>query len=613
MCGLAGFAGAGELADLAAMTRALAHRGPDGEGLYADPSHPVFLGHRRLSIIDIEGGAQPMWNEDGTIAVVFNGEIYNHLELRADLQARGHRFRSDHSDTEVLLHGYEEWGEALPERLNGMFALALWDRPRRRLFLTRDRFGEKPLYWARGKDLFLFASELQALAKHRQFAARPDRRALMKLLAYGFIPAPTAFWSGAQKLPGGGWLRYRLDTGEVETGSYWRFAIEPGGDMPEQRAADELGALLQRAVERRLMSDVPLGIFLSGGVDSSAVAAAAARARGAGSIDSFAIGFVEPSYDESAPARRMARHLGTRHHEEMLTMDAARALIPAVLGRLDEPLGDASLLPTYLLCRFARRQVTVALSGDGGDELFAGYDTFAALRLAALYRASVPGALHRGLRRLVDLLPLSARNMSLDFKLRRALGGVGHPPELWHPLWLAPLGPEAMAELFEERIDVEELYSEALAVWRGSASPHLADRAMEFYTRLYLPDDILAKVDRASMMNGLETRAAFLDNDLVDFVRRLPPTLKLKGRMRKYLLKRALAGLVPADILARRKKGFGVPLADWLRLLPYPGDNDFGLGLDTEAVRRWDEEHRRGRADHRLFLWSWMVLQHHAA
>jgi len=609
MCGLAGFAGAGDQNDLAAMTRALAHRGPDGEGLYADPEAPLFLGHRRLAIIDIAGGTQPMWNEDDTVAVVFNGEIYNHQELRRTLAARGHRFRSDHSDTEVLVHGYEEWGDGLPARLNGMFAFAIWDRPRRLLFLARDRFGEKPLYWAMAGELFLFASELSALARHRDFVPAVDRLSLMKLLAHGFIPAPNAFWKGARKLPGGSWLRYRLADRKIETASYWRFAIEPREDMPEAHAAEELGALLQRAVERRLMSDVPLGVFLSGGIDSSAVAAAAAALRGGGSIDSFAIGFREPSFDESAPAQRVARHLGTRHHQEMLTMAAARDLVPEVLARLDEPMGDASLLPTYLLCGFARRRVTVALSGDGGDELFAGYDTFAALAPARLYRALVPPPAHRGLARLAELLPISGRNMSLDFRLRRALGGLGHGAELWHPLWLAPLAPAAIAELLQEKVELEELYSEALAVWRTSASPDLADRGMEFYARLYLPDDILAKVDRASMMHSLEARAAFLDNDLVDFVRRLPPRLKLKGRVRKYLLKRALAGSLPADILKRRKKGFGVPLRDWLRELPYPGDRDFGLGLDLAAVHRWDAEHRQGAADHRLFLWLWQVLQ----
>jgi asparagine synthase (glutamine-hydrolysing) len=611
MCGLAGFAGIGDQEDIAAMTRALSHRGPDGEGLYADPCHPIFLGHRRLAIIDIAGGAQPMWNEDESIAVVFNGEIYNHRELRKLLESNGHRFRTAHSDTEVLLHGYEQWGTGLPQRLNGMFAFALWDRPRRTFFLARDRFGEKPLYWSRDRDLFLFASEMSALAKHRHFRPEVDAKSLAKLLGYGFLPSPNAFWRRTQKLPSGSWLRFELDRQAIEIVNYWRFRIEPGDAVPVQAAADELRVLLRTSVARRMMSEVPLGIFLSGGIDSSAVASAAVEANKPASVASFAIGFTEPSYDESKYARRVADWIGTQHHEEVLTIDAARDLIPQVLSHLDEPLADASLLPSCLLSRFASRHITVALSGDGGDELFAGYDTFAAIDLARLYRALVPPRLHTGFCRLADILPLSTDNMSFDFKLRRALAGLGRPAEFWHPLWLAPLPPDAIGDLMNERVEIDDLYSEALNIWNGSSSPELADRAMEFYASLYLPDNILAKVDRASMMYGLETRAAFLDNELVDFVRRLPSSLKLKGRIRKYVLKKALAGAVPKDILARPKKGFGVPLIEWLRRLPYPGDQGFGLTLDFNAVHRWHAEHRSGRADHRLFLWAWLVLQHH--
>lgn len=611
MCGLAGFVGAGDRADLAAMNARIAHRGPDGEGLYQDPAHPVFLGHRRLSIIDLEGGAQPMASADGGIVVVYNGEIYNHRELRAELEARGHVFHTDHSDTEVLVHGWREWGEELPIRLNGMFAFAIWDRARRTVFLARDRFGEKPLYWAQVDGLFLFGSELGALAGHSGFTPEIDPLALKKLLAHGFIPSPHAYWKHCRKLPGGSWLMLSLADGSVRQHDYWRFRIEPGEDIPEERAIEDVRALLMQAVERRLMSDVPLGVFLSGGVDSSAVAACAAKLRGGASVDTFAIGFTEPSFDESAFAARMAEYAGTRHHLDVLTMAGARDLIPEVLGRLDEPMGDPSILPTYLLCRFARRQVKVALSGDAGDELFAGYDTFAALKTAGLYRAMVPRPLHHGMRRLVELLPKSGRNMSLDFKLRRALAGVGHGPELWNPLWIAPLAPDAMADLFHEKVHVDDLYSEALAVWHGSASTSVVDRSLEFYTRLYLQDDILTKVDRAAMMNGLEARSVFLDNDLVEYVRRLPHHLKYKDGVRKYVLKKALAGLVPDDLITRRKKGFGIPLLDWLRKLDYPGDA-IG-GVRAGVARRWHEQHRAGKADHRSFLWCWTVLHHHHA
>lgn len=613
MCGLAGFAGPGGQDDIAAMTRRLAHRGPDGEGFYHDAASQVFLGHRRLSVIDIAGGAQPMADAAAEIVVVFNGEIYNHLELRRELEGRGHVFRSDHSDTEVLLHGWRAWGEALPQRLNGMFAFAIWDRRRQCLFLARDRFGEKPLYWAWQDERLLFASELTALAGHSGFRADVDRMAAAKLLAYGFIPAPHAYWRDVRKLPGGGWLRFDLPERKIATGRYWTFAIEPDGDMTDAAAAERLRGLLDQSVQRRLMSDVPLGVFLSGGVDSSAIAALAARQRGAAGIDSFSIGFREASYDETPYARQMAATIQARHHEEILTLDAALALVPQVLGQVDEPQGDPSLLPTWLLCRFARRHVTVALSGDGGDELFAGYDTFAALRLSRIYQAVIGrGGLHRGMRRLAALLPHSPRNMSFDYKLRRALGGLSHGPDLWHPTWLAPLPPDEIADLLDMRVDAEDLYAEALEVWQANRTGSLVDRGLEFYTRLYLQDDILAKVDRAAMLHGLESRAVFLDNDLVDFVRRLPSHHKLRGGKRKYLLKQALRGVLPDHILARPKKGFGIPLLDWLRDLPFQAG---ALPESVGAARAagWRQEHLAGKADYRLMLWCWMAMGYHAA
>ncbi len=606
MCGLAGFAGAGDRGDLEAMTRLVAHRGPDGEGFFLDPDYPVFLGHRRLAIIDVAGGAQPMASADGQIVAVYNGEIYNHRELRSELTAKGHVFRTDHSDTEVLIHGWREWRTGLPEKLNGMFAFAIWDRAKGAIFLARDRFGEKPLYWSLHRGLFLFASELTALRGHSAFIPEIDHTAVKKLLAYGFIPSPNAYWKYCHKLPGGSWLHFSVRDDSLLQQDYWRFRIEPDESIGERQAAEEVRARLMTAVRRRLMSDAPLGIFLSGGVDSSAVAACAMAERKGEGIDSFAIGFTEPSYDESRFAATMAEAAGTRHRLETLTLSSAQELIPHVLGRLDEPIGDPSLLPTFLLCRFAKAHVKVALSGDGGDELFAGYDTFAALKIARLYRALAPSALHRGMRRLVDLLPKSHRNMSLDFKLRRALAGVGHAPELWHPLWLAPLEPGAIAELFNEEVSVEELYSEALEIWRQSACNSLMGRSLEFYTRLYLQDNILAKVDRASMMNGLEARSVFLDNDLTDYVRRIPDRLKYRNGVRKYILKQALKGLVPKAILNRPKKGFGIPLAKWAHHLNCGAD---GIPeARPEIAQRWHDRHRRSEADYRSFLWCSAVL-----
>jgi asparagine synthase (glutamine-hydrolysing) len=611
MCGIAGFAGAGDRSDLAAMTASLAHRGPDGDGLSIDQEQRVFLGHRRLAIIDLDGGAQPMWNEARSIGIVFNGEIYNHRELRAELQAKGHRFRSDHSDTEVLVHGYAEWGEDLPERLNGMFAFAVHDVARRRLFLARDRFGEKPLYTYTKPGLFAFASELGALRRHRGFDEAIDPLALQKLFAFGYIPAPHALYRGAQKLPGGHALTVDVDSGRQSLRCYWRFRIDPDDSLTaadDDRLAEELRHLLSQAVARRLMSDVPLGVFLSGGVDSATVLALAAQHRPARDIDTFTIGFTEPSFDESAAARATATAIGSHHAQELLDLDAAARLIPEFLSRLDEPLGDPSLLPTALLARFTRRHVTVALSGDGGDELFAGYDPFKALAPARLYHRLAPPALHRGVRRLVDLLPFSTRNMSWDFKVKRTLMGLSYRPALWNPVWMSPVEPDALKDLFHAPLDIDAVYGDAIALWDEAPKKSVVDRTLEFFTNFYLPDDILMKVDRAAMMASLESRAVFLDNDVVDFCRRLPAHFKYRNGQRKYLLKKAVAPLLPRAVTQRPKKGFGIPTAAWLRELP-PARWVPVPGLDQTFVDGAWADHRSGRGDHRLLLWCWLSLQ----
>jgi asparagine synthase (glutamine-hydrolysing) len=612
MCGIVGFFGLGDQADLAAMTRALTHRGPDGEGVYIDAKAGLYLGHRRLAILDIAGGSQPMWNADRSVGIVFNGEVYNHCELRKLLEARGHVFRTSHSDTEVLVHGYAEWGEKLPARLNGMFAFAIYDRARRRLFLARDRFGEKPLYYYERPGLFAFASELSALRQHRCFSGAIDPRALQRFFAYGYLPAPSALYQGAAKLPGGHLLTVDLATGAARTRCYWRFRIEPDEtprDDAEDRLAEELRHLVAQAAARRLMSDVPLGVFLSGGIDSAAVLASTARHIPARSIKTFTIGFSEPSFDESDAARETAQILTSSHAEERLNLEVAKTLIPQILTRLDEPLGDPSIIPTFLLARFARRQVTVALSGDGGDELFAGYDPFRALAPAHWYQSLVAPALHRGIRTLADLLPVAHRNMSLDFKLRRTLMGLSYPPALWNPVWMAPVEPDAMADLFHAPLHADEIYGDAIALWDEDPRKSVVDRTLEFFTNFYLPNDILAKVDRATMMNSLEARAVFLDNDLVDFARRLPARFKYRKGERKYLLRRAMAPLLGDAILARPKKGFGMPIGAWLRDLAPPSHPLPIAGIDAAAIDSAWAAHRAGRADHRLLLWCWMSLQ----
>ena len=612
MCGIVGFVGPGDRGDLAAMMTAVVHRGPDSSGTYSDEANRVFLGHQRLAVVDIAGGAQPMWNEAQTVGIVFNGEIYNHLELRRKLEAIGYTFRSDHSDTEVLIHGYAEWGHDLPARLNGMFAFCIYDRRRHQLFLARDRFGEKPLYFARQGGLFAFASELSAIARHSHFDARLRHRSLQKFLAYGYLPAPNSILENAEKLPGGSALVLDLATDSTRQWRYWRFQVEPDQswlERPEAELAEELRGHLFEAVRRRVVADVPLGFFLSGGIDSSAVLAAAAKVLPAQNLRTFTLGFNEPSFDESGYARDVAQVFGARHEVDWLDLDTARDLAPSVLSRLDEPSSDASILPTYLLARFTRKHVTVALSGDGGDELFAGYDPFAALAPAKFYNSIVPRPLHALLRGAVNRLPISLRNMSLDFKLKRTLMGLSYAPAYWNPVWLGPVEPDLMTHLFHEALAPEELYSEAIDVWGAGDKKSLVDRTLEFYTNFYLQDGVLMKVDRATMMSSLESRAVFLDNDLVEFCRRLPHSFKLRNGRRKYLLKKALEGVLPRNVLERRKKGFGIPTASWLRSMPKLPPLSPVAGMHMDRVGRAWSDHRHGVADNRLFLWSWLSLQ----
>lgn len=614
MCGIAGFVaprGAGDRETLERMTRALAHRGPDAEGFAVIPGSGVHLGHRRLSIVDLDGGAQPMSAGDGNLTIVFNGEIYNHADLRAELQARGHGFRTDHSDTEVLLNGYREWGEGMLDRLNGMFAFAIHDKAAGTLFLARDRFGKKPLYWFHRAGVFAFASELSALLRHPAAPRNESLLALKKYFAYGYIPAPLSVVEGIRKLPAGWCGTLAISSGRWTPRRWWEFRLEPPGEevTPARCSAwaSELMEILHRAVKRRLMADVPVGVFLSGGIDSSAVAALAAKHLPGGRLRTFSIGFTDPTFDELPYAREAAAFIGCSHESEILDLSWAKELLPGLLARLDEPMGDGSILPTWLLCGFTRRHVTVALGGDGGDELFAGYDPFRVLGKASLYDALVPKTLHPAIRLLASRLPVSHANISLDFKIKRALRGLSHPARYRVPVWMGPLEPAQIDAYFGDRTSPEELYGEAIEAW-DAAGEHAdpVDRTLQFFTRLYMQDQILTKVDRASMLHGLEARSPFLDLEVVDFARRLPHEVKLRAGTTKWILKKALEPLLPASILYRKKKGFGTPIGSWIR----DGAIDPGIpaGHAGRVVGEALAAHRAGRSDERLFLWCQHVL-----
>ena len=611
MCGIAGFVGDGEKQDLAKMADCLAHRGPDAEGFWHDSKKRIHLAHKRLSIIDLEGGAQPMSTEDGALTIVYNGEIYNHLELRRELESKGHRFHTSHSDTETLLFAYRQWGAAFPKKLNGMWAFAIYDRNRNQIFFSRDRFGKKPLYYSLQNGTFAFSSELKSLIQHRRISAEISKESLKKYFAYGFIPAPRSIYKNIFKLPAGCNLIFDLPNFRMSVIPYWRFVIEPFEKLPkhpEQEWGEQIRELLAAAVKRRMVSDVPLGVFLSGGIDSSSIAAYASKFS-AHRLKTFSIGFSEKSFDETDFSDRMAFSLGADHRNRQFSIDSALDVLPDVIQKLDEPLGDSSLLPTFLLCRETRKTVTVAVGGDGADELFAGYDPFHALRLARMYDRLVPKPMHQALRSIAAILPVSHKNMSLDFKIKRTLRGLSYLKKIWNPVWLGPLEPSELQALFQEPMDLEDLYSEAIESWDHCTQENIVDKTLQFYTDLYLRNDITTKIDRASMMNSLEVRSPYLDVDLVDFVRRIPSNFKYRNGQTKYILKKALEGVLPKAVLYRRKHGFGIPVGKWFReqrlLVDFSEEIPFG---SKDFLHGRYEEHVRGEHDHRLFLWNYWIL-----
>jgi asparagine synthase (glutamine-hydrolysing) len=616
MCGIAGFVNhAGRHADLGIverMTATLSHRGPDGDGFYCDGQ--VALGHRRLSIIDVSGGAQPMCNEDGSIWISYNGELYNEIELRKELEAKGHRYRTQ-CDTESLVHLYEEEGPDFVRRLNGMFALAIWDGNRRRLVLARDRMGQKPLFFGELPDGGLaFGSEPKALLAHPGILREIDHASLVRYLFYEYVPAPYSIWRSMRRLPCGHALSW--EDGAFRVWRYWDPSIPSAAVIDFDVTAERFWGKFRDSVARHRRSDVPIGVFLSGGVDSSTVAAALCEVEPAREVRTFTIGFEDPSFDESSHARAVAHHLGTDHHEQTFSIETLYQLLPEVATWLDEPFGDASILPTHLLSRFARREVKVVLGGDGADELLAGYPTFAAERAAGVFRR-LPRQAQVLAGAAVSRLPVDHRNFSFDFKLKQFLRGAAEPLPLAHQRWLGSFSGAEIARLLVKGdpigIEVEHL-RRALAL-TGGADP--LSRSLALYQDTYLPEDILTKVDRASMACGLEVRAPFLDAELVNFMQALPPAFKFGRNQTKRLLKRAAAPRLPASILNRPKKGFGIPVAKWLRGPLAPLMNQLldrerlerqGL-FHPEEVGRRIAEHQSGLHDHRKPLWTLLIFQ----
>ncbi|HEY3663142.1 MAG TPA: asparagine synthase (glutamine-hydrolyzing) [Chthoniobacterales bacterium] len=611
MCGIAGFTQLGAPAQdaetiLRRMMASIAARGPDGEGVHI--GRGIVLGHRRLSIIDLEGGAQPMRSRDGRYHIVYNGEIYNYLELRTGLEARGCVFHT-HSDTEVLLEQFALDGVDALQVCNGMFACAIWDEVEKRLFLARDRIGVKPLYYSVQKGELIFGSELKAVLAHPRIERRLEPLSVSKYFTYGYIPAPHTIFSGIRKLEPGSYLFF--DRNGLHLGRYWDIPLEdnPVSDRNVDEWAEDLLILLRDSVEKRLRSDVPVGLFLSGGLDSSTVTALAAQ-QSSNRLHSFSIGFDDPSYDESPHARRVAAFCGTEHHEKILTLQHATDLFPEIMRKLDEPLADASMIPTYFLSQLAAEHVKVVLGGDGADELFAGYAAFQAHKLVQNL-SFLPAGWRDWLRHIVQRLPVSHRYASAEFLMQQFVKGLGLSPEVRFLLWLGCYGNAEKKRLLsaglQESLLREDAFEDISHYIRQSGLKSDFQRLQYLCLKLYLQDDILLKVDRASMAHSLEVRGPFLDRDVVEFASRIRPEDKLRGLTVKYVLKRAVRHLLPDEIINRRKAGFMMPVALWLQQSMRPTIEDLCSGpavaetglFDPVFVRQILDEHFAGRCDHR--------------
>ncbi len=597
------------------MCERIVHRGPNSEGLWLNDT--VALGMRRLSVIDLETGDQPVFNEDRSVVVMMNGELYNYREVRGELEKKGHKFVTK-SDTEVLPHLYDEYGEGMVDHLNGMYAFSLWDTRRKKLIIARDRFGEKPLYYGVFDSKMLYASEPKAILAHPSVKPELNLDALRQYLSYDYVPAPNSIYKGILKLPAAHMIT--VDHGEVKIRRYWNQTFQKPNSRPTiESAASDLKDLLSDSVRMRLVADVPLGILLSGGIDSSTVAAFAVK-HATERVKTFSIGFEEDSFDETKYARQVAKHLNTEHYEEKLSATTAGDLISEIGTWLDEPISDGSLIPTFLLAQFVRKHVTVALGGDGGDEIFAGYPMYYAHKVAKTYH-SVPKFLRSVLiEPVVRALPVSTKNMSFDYKAKRFVRSANLDSVERHHSWFGSFSADEQMRLLTPEIlgasddDIYRGPREMLALC--DATDEIEQ--MQFLDmNYYMAEDILTKVDRAAMAVSLETRAPFLDPRVAQFAACLPVEYKLKGNNGKYILKKAVKDLLPQTILNRPKKGFGIPIAQWLkgRLNPLMRDllspeRLLNQGLfESGFVQTMIREHETGKETHHKQLWTLIVFQ----
>lgn len=611
MCGICGKLNFdGEPVDsklIGKMNSVQAHRGPDDEGIFVRGG--IGLGHRRLAVIDLSSAAhQPMSTDDGTLRIVFNGEIYNFQELKRELETKGHRFRSN-SDTEVILHLFEEEGPRCVTRLRGMFAFAIWDEKERTLFLARDRVGKKPLHYYHNERSFLFGSEIKAILQDPEVERRPDYVAIDHYLTFQCVPAPFSAFAGIHKLPPAHYLL--LKNGRAEISKYWQLSYLPKHRMSFEELKRETLERLRKAVRIRMVSDVPLGAFLSGGVDSSAVVALMAQLTSE-PVRTFCIGFQQDEYNELPFARQVAERFGTHHTEFMVEPDAV-GILPKLVWHYNEPFADSSCIPSYYVSKLAREHVTVVLNGDGGDENFAGYGRYTANLFAERIRKILPVPLARRLLPLAMRLPHGSSQTHLGWRIKRFLQEYIKPAELRNAYWMCHYSPEIKEGLyapdFRRRIEGSDPFGLLLDHYREADADNVLDRCLYADVMLYLPDDLLVKTDIATMANGLEARSPFLDQEFMEFVAAIPAKYKLKGTTTKHILKESLRGLLPDEILFREKKGFAIPIDQWFRKELKEMAYDTLLDRCSRERGIFNPEYvKKILDDHVELRWNW---QHH--
>lgn len=619
MCGITGFVNFnGSSADrsiLESMNDAIFHRGPDEDGHYFGEN--VGMAMRRLSIIDLASGQQPIPNEDGSKWIVYNGEIYNYQELRQDLEKRGHKLTTK-SDTEAVVHLYDELGPECLQYFRGMFAFAIWDKKDRSLFLARDRVGKKPLLYSHqpNGDL-IFGSEFRAVLAHPSVSRDVDHEAIDEFLSYLCVPAPKTAFAQIRKLEPGHWLRWK--DGKIETHRYWLPDFSKKIKITEEEAVEETTRILRESTKLRMISEVPLGAFLSGGVDSSTVVALMAQ-ESERPVKTFSIGFEDQDFSELKYAKRVAEHVGAEYNEFIVRPNAAE-ILPTLVDHYGEPYADSSAIPTYCVSRETRQHVTVALNGDGGDESFAGYERYAAMQMAQQYRR-IPSVLRKTLVEFpVSAIPTSETKRSRLRDAKRFFSAARLPDVERYFQWSSTFSENAKNELYSDQFRQSLNGSKAIDVigdWFEAAKGEgIIDDAMFVDQMTYLPNDLLVKVDIASMANSLEARSPFLDHNVIEFAASLPESIKVKGRETKSLLKKVAAKLVPSDVIYRRKMGFGVPVGAWMRDEMRPFLEEVLLSekaakrgiVRPEIVRRYISEHTEMKADHSFRLWTLLTLE----